>query len=496
MIKQHSYRQIFKATSLFGGVQIFNIAISIIRSKFIAVLLGPAGMGISGLLTSTTGFISSLTNFGLGTSAVKNVAAASTTGDNNRVNFIASVLTRLVWITGILGLIITIVLSPWLSQITFGNKDYTIAFMWISITLLFQQITSGKMVILQGLRKLEYLAKANLVGSVIGLFITIPLYYIWRFDGIVPAIIVTSLASMVLSWFYSRKTGIKIISVPVKKTFSEGREMVVMGFMLSLSGLMTLGLSYFVRIYVSNTGGLEQVGLFSAGFTLINTYFGMVFNSMCTDYYPRLSGMANDNMKARELINQQAEVAILILAPMLAIFLIFINWMIILLYSGKFLEIDGMIHWAVLGIYFKAASWAIGFLLLAKGASKIFFINELLANAYLLLFNILGYKYLGLEGLGISFLAGYILYLVQVFFITKVKYQFSFDKVFYKIAGIQFLIGVMCFGIVTILSAPWTYILGSILISISLVYSLKELEKRIGLYSIIKSKLKSYKPYE
>ena len=79
--QQKSYRQIFKATSLFGGVQVFKIIISIVRSKFVAVLLGPAGMGIAGLLTSTTGFVSALTNFGLGTSAVKNVAAASATGN-------------------------------------------------------------------------------------------------------------------------------------------------------------------------------------------------------------------------------------------------------------------------------------------------------------------------------------------------------------------------------------------------------------------------------
>ena len=54
--QQSSYRQIMKATSLFGGVQIFQIIISVIRSKFVAILLGPSGMGIVGLLASTTGW--------------------------------------------------------------------------------------------------------------------------------------------------------------------------------------------------------------------------------------------------------------------------------------------------------------------------------------------------------------------------------------------------------------------------------------------------------
>ena len=86
-----SYRQIFKATSLFGGVQVFNIIISIIRSKIIAVLLGPTGMGISGLFTSTTSLVGSLTNFGLGTSAVRNISEARETNDKGRISKIITV---------------------------------------------------------------------------------------------------------------------------------------------------------------------------------------------------------------------------------------------------------------------------------------------------------------------------------------------------------------------------------------------------------------------
>ena len=128
--QQTSYRQIMKATSLFGGVQLFQIIISIIRSKFVAVLLGPAGMGVVGLLTSTTGFVSALTNFGLGTSAVKNISESNATQSEHRIATVITVMRRMVWITGLLGAVITLVFSPWMSQITFGNKDYTLAFVW------------------------------------------------------------------------------------------------------------------------------------------------------------------------------------------------------------------------------------------------------------------------------------------------------------------------------------------------------------------------------
>ena len=58
-----SYRSIFKATSLFGGVQVYQILISVIKSKFVAVLLGPEGMGIQGLYQSAIQLIQSFDIF-------------------------------------------------------------------------------------------------------------------------------------------------------------------------------------------------------------------------------------------------------------------------------------------------------------------------------------------------------------------------------------------------------------------------------------------------
>ncbi len=72
--KSNSYKSIFKATSIFGGVQIFNIIIAIIRSKAVAVLLGPTGVGLSGLFQNATGLIGYIASFGLSNSGTKAIA--------------------------------------------------------------------------------------------------------------------------------------------------------------------------------------------------------------------------------------------------------------------------------------------------------------------------------------------------------------------------------------------------------------------------------------
>ena len=482
-----SYLQIMKATSLIGGVQVFNILITIIRSKIVAVLLGPAGMGIIGLLTSTTGVISNLTNFGLGISSVKDIAKANETGDKKRISTVSTAFHQIVWITGLLGLITTVFLAPWLSQITFGNRNYTVAFIWLSLTLLFNQLSSGQLVLLQGMRRLNYLAKANIYGSAISLFVTLPLYYLWGIDGIVPGIIGTATVSLVVSWYFAAKIKIQKIVLTRSQTIQEGKNMLKMGFIISLSGLISVGASYILRIFIGRTGGIEQVGLYNAGFAIINTYVGVVLNAMATDYYPRLSEVANDNKECKQTINQQAEIALLILAPILIIFLVFINFVVILLYSKQFIAVTDMIYWAALGMFFKAASWSITFLFLAKGTSKLYFWNEFISNMLIFSLNLIGYHFWGLTGLGISFALAYLIYLVQVYIISRARFEFNFEHYFIKIFEIQFSLAIAGFLVTKFLNKPFNYIFGIILVALSLWYSFNKLNKRLGLVSIIKN---------
>lgn len=130
-------------------------------------------------------------------------------------------MRRLVWLTGLLGAIVTLVFSPWLSEFTFGNRDYTLAFIWISVTLLFNQLSTGELVLLQSLRRLQNLAKANVYGSFVGLLVTIPLYYKYGVEGIVPVIIITSLITLFFSWYFAKKSNWRKQKFRMKKQFQK-----------------------------------------------------------------------------------------------------------------------------------------------------------------------------------------------------------------------------------------------------------------------------------
>ena len=482
---QQSYRKVLNATSLFGGVQVINIIISLIRSKVIALLIGPFGMGISNLLLTTMELINGLTNLGLERSAVKDISLANTNSNSKSVAITISVLKKLVWLTITIGVILMIVLSPWLSEIAFGNKDYTISFIWISIALLFKQLSSSQLAILQGLRKLKSLAKANLLGNFIGLLITLPLYYFYKIDAIVPAIIIATFMSFVFTYYYSQKLDIESVTISRKEAVSEGKGMIKLGVMLSLSSLITLLVAYIIRIYIGSANvteelGLIDVGLYSAGFVILNSYVGIIFNAMGTDYFPRLSEIANDINKLRKTVLEQATVAILLIAPIIVVFLACAPFIIVILYSHEFSPIVAMVTWGILGMIFKAVSWSMGYMIIAKGDSKVFIKTSIGFNAILLSINIIGYHFRGLEGIGISFFIYYIIHFIAIRMITYYRYDFYFEKGFYKIFTFTVIMCLLAFSFTFIPSSILKYSLISGLILVSCWYSYKELDKKIG----------------
>lgn len=478
------YRSILKATSLFSGVQVINILVSLVRSKLVALFLGPFGMGLNVMLSSTTSLVSTFTNFGLGTSAVKDVTEAHSKVDKEALQSIIVAVKRWMFITGLFGMLAMIALSSFLSVMTFKNKEYLFSFCCLSVTILFGQITSGRIVILQGTRKLNYLARANVVGSILGLLISIPLYVIFGFIGIVPALILTSVVTMIIYIVYEKKLGITTVHQSISKTFLHGKRMLSIGVYLSFNGMLLVAFSYITRLIIARIGGMEAVGLYNAGFSILSTYVGLIFTAMLTEYYPRLLSVVDVQEQLVENINQQAIVCILILAPIVQVFLVFVEFIIKVLYSSNFIVISGMLHWGILSMYFKAASWAVGFVFVPKGDSKLFLLNEIFANLYMLLLNYIGYIKYGLDGLGVSMLFGYVIYFIQVLLVCSKKYAFKFQKDFIFIFISQVLISCITFGIMQVIQSNIKYLVGLVLVAVSSWISLKELDKKVGLKEV------------
>ena len=486
-----SYLRIVKATSIFGGVQFFNIVISIIRTKLIAIFIGPAGMGIISLLSSALNMVSGITGLGIETSAIKHISGQYKENDLNSVSLIITIVKKISFLTGVFGTLIVVIFSSLLSELTFGNSNYTYLFIYLSLSLLFKQLSVGQMVVFQGLRQLKILAKANFYGNLIGLLLAIPLYYFYRIEAIVPSIIIAFASSLLVSFYYSRSIKIKKSSITNSQFLTEGKSIIKLGIMLTLSGLLTLLASYIIQIYVGKNGGLTEVGFYNAGFTLLNSYVGIVFTVMSTDYFPKLSSVCNDNNKIRESVTEQAYMSVIIITPIIILFLAFVPLIIKILYTSKFFSIIPMVCFGMLAMLFRAVSWSMGYVLIAKGDSRIFIKTAFGFNFLSVILNIGGYYFYGLQGLGLSFLIYYLIHLIALKIITKKIYDFYFDARFYRFYIICIIMCLAAFFISYLPNSLLKYSLMALIIILSIGFVLYHMNKKIGfkfLYNSIANK--------
>ena len=396
MEQQKEYRSIVKATALFGGVQAFQVLLTLVRTKVVALLLGVDGVGLLGMFNNAISMVQSITGLGINQGGVKSLSSAE---DPRKAAQIATLIRQMSLYAGLLGAVVVLALSPWLSQWSFGTRDFTGAYMWLACTILFDTLTKGELAIFQGFRRLRILAQANLLGASAGLLISLPIYYIWKTDGVVVAIILSSICGYFATLLFRDKQKVPPLSVR-----QEGKSIITIGAMLTISGFASTLVSYLFNIYLRSHGGLEDVGIYQSGFGLIDKYIGLIFVAM------------------------QTVVSLLILCPVITIFLPTAPLIVRLLLTKSFLPVIPFLSWAILGMIFKVVSTSMGYILIVKGAHRLFLGTELFSWSTILITNIIGYTVWGIEGIGIAFLFSYVCYLTVVGISCRKIFKIVFNR--------------------------------------------------------------------
>ena len=302
--EENSHKIILNATGIFGFGQAMKMFVSIIGSKFVAIFLGPFGIGIVGLLNNTIAIITSLTSFGVNISGAREVTLANAENDQNKLSERFIVLQRWSFLTAILGAFATIIFSKALSKLTFGNTDYYFWFVILSVNFVFANLTTSRIALLQGLRMIKSIAISNVVTSILITLFTIPIYYFFKFDGILAVILVSSFINFAVNLYYTRNIKIVNISLSFYETFQKGKPLLKMGFLLSINVIFGQICSYLIKLYLNGNGSSAQiVGLFEVSSVILVSYVGLIFNAMGTDFYPRITEVQNDNSKVKELVN-------------------------------------------------------------------------------------------------------------------------------------------------------------------------------------------------
>lgn len=425
--KENGYGNILKRISAFGGVQVFNILVNLVRGKFVAMFLGPEGMGISSLFTSSTATLQQFAGLGLNLALVKEIASCR--DDRSRLATVMNVVLRLILLTSLLGAVACACLSPLLSKWTFGTYGYTLGFVILSLSVGLSIAGSGFLAILQGMSEVRRLSKASLVGSLTGLICGVPLYYFFGTRGIVPAMVILAF-TVFLFYYISYRKSVRVdkAELCVADRRPLARKLLSLGLVLMLGSLSGTLTNYLINAFIRYMGSVEVIGLFQAANSVTNQYVGVVFSALALDYFPRLSAVCKDRQKMCDVVNRQSEVVIIIVTPLVLLLILTTPLVIRILLTDQFLMIIPLMRWLGLGVLLQAVSFPLGYIFVANDNRKVYvWLEIVLTNLLWIGCSVLFFYLLGLIGLGVSLVARMLIDIPVTYTVCRRTYGFAYS---------------------------------------------------------------------
>ncbi len=479
-----SHAEALKSTSIMGGSTVVVMLVRMIRTKVLAIYLGPVGVGLEAIFDSVLSLTRTAVDLGISNSGVRQIAAAVGSGDDRVIAMTTITLRRVCLLFGLLGAAVLFYAREAISRAAFGSADHASAIGWLAIIPVFSGIAGGQGALLQGMRRISDLAKLNILGALAATVFSIPIVFVWGVDGIPAYLILTAFVTLISSWLYARRVRVQTIRIPLRESVREARNLLQLGLVFVLSGLMTTGVLFLLRALVTRQAGVDGAGQFQAATALSMVYVGFVLQAMGKDFYPRLTAVASDNQQCNRLVNEQAEVSILLALPGILATLALAPWIIHAFYSRKFDMAAEILCWQVTGMLLRVNSWPMGFILLAKGKGGLMFCTDFAAYSLYAVLGWLGLQLFGLPGTGMAFLGLYIFHWFMIYAVVRRVSGFRWSAENTRLSFLAVITASVTLCARLLLADPWATLLGSCMAALAGAYCLRTLIHLVGVEKV------------
>lgn len=489
----NSYRQIFKSTSLIGGASLLSGGIHLLQNKVVAVLLGAPGIALLDIFNSIINLVGSIVNLGLGSSGVRQIAEAAgeTPVPERKIAEIITAYRHIIWITGTLGLVMTAAFAPLISRWFFKSPEYAWGIACLGIAVLLGGISAGQQCVIQGMRRIGDLSRLRILAALAAAFCAIPCFFIWKQQGIVPALIAAAIATLLITWWIANRHPVQNIALDFAAHRWILMPMLRLGLCFMASSIIMSGSIFLHRMLLTRMLGIEGCGLYQSAFALSSFLIGFVLNAMGTDYYPRLVGLAGDPKAMENAINEQMEISLLLGIPPLLGMMALAPVLISVFYAASFAPAGDLIRLFLFGILGQVFVWPLGYAIIARGDGKIFVLAQIIPHGMHFLLLYLGIRFGGLKGAALSLFGSYLFSATVICILLRFYYQLRIARL---VLGMTFAaVGLLAIALMAaLLLGFWMQLLiNTILAGLAGTWCLYFLTRRLNfpLFDLLKRKL-------
>lgn len=408
-----------------GLAQAANIIITVVRTKVVALLLGPAGVGILSIFGSLKDMGAQLASLGIEKSGVRDIALAG--GEETALGRVRWVLFAASLVQGAAAMLAVWLLRKPLAVWLLNDPGRATEVGLVGVAILLTLIFNAQATLLQGLRRIGDLAKATIGSALLATVTGLTALWLLGASGLIWFLLLQAIAPVaVLAWFTKKIPRPPASRITLATFWAVWKPMAQLGLAFMLGGLSTTATLLAVRAHILQELGLAAAGHFAAAWGITMIYIGFLLNAMATDYYPRLTEVIHDEQATGRLMNDQMQLGLAIGGPVLLLLIGWAPWVIPAMYSHEFTAAVALVQWQSVGNIFKIAAWPMAFTHGSAGRSKTFLFTEISFNALFLFFIFVYVKQFGLIVAGVAFLFGYVSYTLINYLLVRRFHAFSF----------------------------------------------------------------------
>lgn len=407
-----------KSTALWSALAtIISLANGFISVKFVAVIIGPSGVGLVGQLSNFNAILMTIALGGVSTGIIKYTAEFK---DNivelRKVWQTASSISLILIAVIAIGLIL---FHNLLSVHILHSNQYGSIFIVFAFSLFFYVANTFLLNILNGLHLIKRFTILNMINSCTGLIATLLLVNFLRLYGALLALVtVQSVTFLIIVTFVSRQEWFKLSNF-FGKIDRKYLRLLLAFTIMALVNLCVSPLSQMlIRGYLAGHTSWDIAGCWQGMQKISDSYLMIVYTALGTYYLPKLSATKCKEQIHTEIMNGYKLVMPFVIISATVIYLCR-DLVIHILFAKSFGAMRDMFFWQLLGDCFKIASYLIAYLLASKSKVKLYIFINGAFGVISVLFAYLFISFYGADGAVKSFCLTYVLYFFSMVYIYR-----------------------------------------------------------------------------
>src|SRR5438309_494442 len=285
-----SRQQAVRATSIIGGASMANIAFGLFRMKIAAILLGPVGIGMIGLLQNLLNAAATVGGLNLAVSGAREIVSSESSGPHA-----GAAAKRAVYLTSWTlalgsGLAFWAFREP-LASLLFQDSRRSAEVGWLAIGVATTAGAGYQVAVLSAGRRIGDIARLNVLTGAAAALVGSVCVIAWKSDGIIPFILTTPIAALAVGAIFVRRGSGNFRPQSAGAIKPHVISLIVLGAALTISIFASLCGQLAVRTLVERRLGATALGHFQAAWTLTTVYVAFIFQVMASDYLPLLTAV-------------------------------------------------------------------------------------------------------------------------------------------------------------------------------------------------------------